>query len=95
MSASPEEPSTAEGLRERHIVQAKSSQVQAANGAEPVVEDGSSHTGKEKKTFGRTPDGTGELCTFPWKLRWFWVYGVQAEAEAVFCSEQRLTAMDE
>lgn len=67
MSASPEEPSTAEGLRERHIAQAKSSQVQAANGTEPVIEDGSSHAGKgKKKTFGRTPDGTGKLCNSPW-----------------------------
>jgi hypothetical protein len=64
MSASSEEPSTAEGLRERHIVQPKVGQIQAANGAEPVIEDGSSHADKVKKTFGRTPNGTGELRSF-------------------------------
>jgi len=67
MSAPPEEPPTVESLRERHAVQPKASPVQAANGTEPVIEDGSSHAGKRKKTFGRTPDGTGELCSFPWK----------------------------
>jgi hypothetical protein len=67
MSASLEEPPTVEGLRERHIAQAKINQIKAANGTEPVIEDGSSHAGREKKTFGRTPDGTGELRKFPWK----------------------------
>jgi hypothetical protein len=67
MSASPEEPSAAEGLRARHAVQPKVSPIQAANGTEPVTEDSSSHAGKKKKTFGRTPDGTGELCNFLWK----------------------------
>jgi hypothetical protein len=68
MSTSPEEPSTAGGLRERHVIQAKNSQVQVASGTDPVIKDGSCHAGKEKKTFGRTPDGTGELCNFP--LKW-------------------------
>jgi hypothetical protein len=65
MSASPEEPSTVEGLRERHITQAKSTDFNEANGTEPAVEDDSGHAKKEKKTFGRTPDGTSELCKFP------------------------------
>jgi hypothetical protein len=65
MSASPPEASTAEGLRERHISQTKSSQINIANGTEPVVENGNGHAWKEKKTFGRTPDGTGELRNFP------------------------------
>ncbi len=64
MSASPEEPSRAEGLRERHIVRDKSSQSQGANGAEAVLDD-SSHATKGKKTFGRTPDGTSKLQDYP------------------------------
>jgi len=65
MSISLEEHYMAEGLRERHGAQAKSSQTNEANSTEVVGEDGSGHVAKEKKTFGRTPDGTGEQCNSP------------------------------
>ena len=53
-----------EGLRERHVKQAKITHFNTANGTDPAIEDCSSHAGKAKKTFGRTPDGTGEQETF-------------------------------
>lgn len=66
MSTPPEETPTVEGLRERHITQSKPIHFNAASKIERAVENGSSHAGKEKRTFGRTPGGISELFKFPW-----------------------------
>lgn len=61
MSTSHEPPTRAEGLRERHgLSDVKNAPNVTDAGDAAVVEDSE----KEKKTFGRTPDGTSKflLC---------------------------------
>lgn len=62
MSTSQENPSAGvESLKKRHAVQNSGSQVNAEDSTDrlDVVPD------KEKKTFGRTPDGTGKMNQTP------------------------------
>jgi hypothetical protein len=63
MGTSPEDPTGLNGgLRERHATPAFSTQGNFENRtdrADGVVPE------KEKKTFGRTPDGTGETILTP------------------------------
>jgi len=65
MGASPEKGSAAGSLRERHVAKAPSSHINASNSTEQDAQNGSGHVGKAKKTFGRTPDGTGEQHKYP------------------------------
>jgi hypothetical protein len=60
MSTSHEPPTRAEGLRERHgLSDVKEVSSSTAAGDAAVVED----VEKEKKTFGRTPDGTSTFLS--------------------------------
>lgn len=55
-----------EGLRERIVAPLPSL---AAGNATPEKEDQDADTAKEPRTFGRTPDGTGEsypMCSADW-----------------------------
>jgi hypothetical protein len=64
MSASVEPTSMGAGLRERQVTKTSSSRSDTKStigGSNPQV-DG--HAEKEKKTYGRTPDGTGEEDSF-------------------------------
>lgn len=65
MSVAPDEASAAGGLKKRHVAQLSSSRINPGISMDPVAGNGSDHVGKEKKTFGRTPDGTGELHKSP------------------------------
>ncbi len=56
-----------EGLRERHVSQAvreSDSSGESVGQATPTEKDEEATVEKEKKTFGRTPDGTGMSLNF-------------------------------
>jgi hypothetical protein len=52
-----------EGLRERHVTQAISEEASSSVSSEPATPQNESEVEKEKKTFGRTPDGTSTLLS--------------------------------
>jgi hypothetical protein len=60
MSATSREASIGGGLRERHAVQTTTSQINPENSTDRMDERLNGHVEKEKKTFGRTPGGTGK-----------------------------------
>jgi hypothetical protein len=52
-----------EGLRERHVAQAISEEASPSVSSELGTPQNESEVEKEKKTFGRTPDGTSTLLS--------------------------------
>jgi hypothetical protein len=59
MSMAGHEAPNAEGLRERNVAQSDTTQTKTAE--LESQQDGSG--GKQQKTFGRTPNGTGQLLS--------------------------------
>jgi hypothetical protein len=60
MSTSLREDPVGEGLRERPVARASNGQINAENTTDRMDGHAIGHVEKGKKTFGRTPDGTGE-----------------------------------